>query len=265
MAESGERLAEVDRHREPDLGIGRAALFVKLRRMPRPALFLFSVSVAVVLTQVLAAALSMLFHGELRTTVLVMGFLISVAVSAVVGTAFIYVIAEMDRVALAYEELAHRDSLTGVLNRRMYDRIVRKEVSRARRHGHDLALLALDVDHFKHVNDDQGHATGDHLLRDLALVIARLLRDSDYLFRIGGDELLVLAPETDLLSAENLAIRLRKKIDGLEQGPAARATVSIGVAALSGEMDQDQLFAAADGALYLAKRAGRNVVRVAGR
>ena len=249
----------------PELRVDRGLSLVEaLRRMPRMGLLGISVAAAVILTEFMAGVFSLAFYGEVVVSYLWMGLCISSVVSVLLGLAFVWLISHLDRVAGEFEHLAHRDSLTGVLNRRMYERVIRKEIAYARRRSSDLALLALDVDHFKRVNDARGHAIGDSLLRDLVRVIAQLLRHSDYLFRIGGDELLILAPDTNLSRAERLGVRLRQTVSELTHGPVGDATVSIGVAALESDMDHEQLLAAADRALYVAKRAGRNAVRVAG-
>lgn len=169
--------------------------------------------------------------------------------------------------ALAKDRLAEErvmsgtDALTGVLNRRGLFRAFDVEVERARRYSHPLALVLFDLDHFKQVNDRLGHASGDRLLRAVAEEVRRALRPTDLLGRWGGEEFVVLLPETPLSRAADVAERLRYLISGLpaEGGPV---TASFGVAALSPTDNLGALVKRADAALYEAKRLGRNRVVV---
>lgn len=156
--------------------------------------------------------------------------------------------------------LASTDALTGLLNRRGLEPLVRREQARAERREEALALLLIDVDHFKRVNDRFGHRVGDAVLRRLAAVLVRVSRASDLVARFGGDEFVVLLPATDRRGAESLAERIRHAVaseDFLENGE--RVTVSIGVTVVQGEEHAEPV-ALADLALYRAKRAGRDRV-----
>ena len=166
------------------------------------------------------------------------------------------------------QELAARDPLTGLLNRRAFLERLHREAGRAQRYGHPLAFLSLDIDHFKRINDGYGHAAGDAALKHLAAICAGLLRKEDSCGRLGGEEFGILVPETNSYGAEMVARRLRARIE------AARCrfgrhqlafTVSIGVAGLmqQGEAGVEQMLQDADEAMYRAKRAGRNRVAVA--
>jgi len=157
---------------------------------------------------------------------------------------------------------ARTDALTGTLNRRGLDRLLESEAARAKRTGEPLAVLAVDVDEFKTVNDRHGHAWGDHVLRRIAEVLLRECRASDQVARAGGDEFLVVLPATSNLGAQVAARRIQRALEGLDllegcptRRPLERVTVSIGVA--SG-LVPGELAARADSALYAAKRAGRN-------
>ena len=167
------------------------------------------------------------------------------------------------RNALAYKqavELASRDPLTGVYNRMALDSALTREVDLAERQDLPLALLVIDIDHFKTFNDRYGHSFGDDVLVAVVQTIANTIRRSDLLFRYGGEEFVVLASHTGEKGAMLLAERIRENIAALSsvRGRDMRVTVSIGAARLiPGEQPQG-LFGRADQALYSAKQAGRN-------
>ena len=165
------------------------------------------------------------------------------------------------------EGLAHTDALTGVLNRRRFTDLAADELSRALRHGTPVALLMIDLDHFKSVNDRLGHAGGDAVLRSFAATAESVMRQGDIFGRVGGEEFAALLPQTTLEGALVLAQRLRQCV--LAQpaqvgGVQLPFTVSIGVSAWigpdSGDADFDRLMVAADRALYAAKAQGRDRV-----
>lgn len=163
-------------------------------------------------------------------------------------------------------ESALRDPLTRLYNKRYFDERIDAELRFARRHGSSLALLMIDVDHFKRVNDERGHLAGDTVLREVAAALQRAVRNEDVVARYGGEELVVLSRAISLEPAINLAERLRHTIEELsvavEGGPPIGVTVSVGVAGSepTDDITADQLVAAADRALYLAKDRGRNQV-----
>lgn len=165
--------------------------------------------------------------------------------------------------------LTVRDPLTSAYNRRYLTAHLRSELAFAGRRGTSLALLLVDIDHFKRVNDRYGHRVGDVVLQLVAASIQRMLRPYDVLCRYGGEEFVVVARETSPRNAEILAERIRHHIEAMpfEVGAkSASVTVSVGVAALSpgvGCGDPELLLEAADEAMYAAKEAGRNRVRVA--
>jgi diguanylate cyclase (GGDEF)-like protein/PAS domain S-box-containing protein len=162
------------------------------------------------------------------------------------------------------EELAARDCLTGLLNRRAFDERLEQEVSRAKRHETALSALVLDVDHFKQINDSAGHQAGDQVLRHLAGLLLELVRDSDIVARYGGEEFVVLAPHTSRQGALVLAERIRQRTATSacsSHSWSGTMTLSVGVAELERTPDaSDSLIARADGAMYQAKRQGRNRV-----
>lgn len=156
--------------------------------------------------------------------------------------------------------LSVTDGLTGLHNRRAFEEKLKEEFERARRYNLPLSLLMLDADRFKEFNDSCGHPAGDHLLKEIALVLKQNARANDVAARYGGDEFAVILPNTDSKVAFHLAERLRRAAKSL--CPQDRlVTISVGVSALRHDMhDAHSLLVAADNALYDAKRNGRNRV-----
>jgi diguanylate cyclase (GGDEF)-like protein len=163
------------------------------------------------------------------------------------------------------EEEAATDPLTGVLNRRALDRLLARETDRCEAQGGMVSVLALDLDHFKAVNDTHGHAVGDEALRAFARRIRGPLRQSDHLARVGGEEFIVLLPGAPLSNAHEIAERLRAIVAEapLVDVPRVAVTVSIGVAAFRPGDGGTDLLARADAAAYEAKRSGRDRVVLA--
>jgi len=162
------------------------------------------------------------------------------------------------------EQMATHDPLTNVLNARAFSHELAQELSRNRRYGRPLALIYLDLDDFKTVNDAHGHATGDAVLRLVADAMRSAVRQADVVGRLGGDEFGVLMPETDGDVAHAAANRLVSGIRTVFRGTPS-VTASIGVVSVSGtEAGTDELLRKADQAMYAAKRAGKDrVVQVA--
>lgn len=162
------------------------------------------------------------------------------------------------------EVLSETDSLTGVANRLVFNRTLMQEIQRAHRYHSDLSLLVFDIDHFKHVNDNFGHDVGDQVLVCLAERIGELLRETDVLCRIGGEEFTVIMPETKVEQAQQTAERLRVAVENLpEESLPTPLTVSFGVAHMTRWDSDKTLFRRADDALYRAKENGRNRVELA--
>ena len=173
--------------------------------------------------------------------------------------------ARADNVRLA--ALAQTDPLTQVLNRSaLTDRLV-SELDRARRYGHSVAVLMLDLDHFKAINDTRGHLIGDGVLKDTAEILRSAVRSADFVARYGGEEFVIVLPETSMDGAVTFAERLRERITSTAfsggHGVTLQLTVSIGVSLFPGPRitSVDDLLSAADTALYRAKNDGRNCVR----
>lgn len=154
------------------------------------------------------------------------------------------------------------DSLTGAYNRNMLNVALPSEIERARRYGTPLAMILLDIDHFKQINDQYGHQVGDRTLVWVTERIATQLRDSDVLFRWGGEEFMVLAPNIDLASAGRVADRMRREIEQAPFEPAGRITCSFGCSEFRNDDTRDGFIQRADRALYLAKTNGRNRVEM---
>jgi diguanylate cyclase (GGDEF)-like protein len=168
---------------------------------------------------------------------------------------------------LEYESTV--DSLTGIYNRRQFDRRLREEFSVARRHGQPMSLIMIDADHFKAVNDQLGHQGGDLVLRRLAEILSANVREGDVVCRYGGEEFAVILPQTDASCALTLAERLRHQVGRTELIPenmspsksAIHLTISLGVATLAKTMPTaEALVNDADQALYEAKSNGRDRV-----
>ncbi|MCG8556674.1 MAG: sensor domain-containing diguanylate cyclase [Proteobacteria bacterium] len=165
------------------------------------------------------------------------------------------------------EELATTDGLTGCYNKRAFLEEFDKKLKSAQRFGRRLSLVITDIDHFKSVNDTYGHAAGDHVIRQLAVVLKDLKRETDVVARFGGEEFCLLCEETDTEGALQLAERVRETLEATviqtELGKV-RVTCSLGVATYPEDAsDQTSLFEQADRALYSAKNGGRNQVRAA--
>jgi diguanylate cyclase (GGDEF)-like protein len=167
---------------------------------------------------------------------------------------------------MQHREAALIDPLTGVANRRGFDAGVAQMLARARRDGSSTALLLLDLDHFKAVNDTWGHQVGDHVLQAVARAVEQQLRRGDVVARLGGEEFAVALAGSGADQAAMLAEAMRRAVAALDirRGEASIGlTVSIGVAALRAADSLDALFSRADAALYRAKTAGRNRVEFA--
>ncbi|MFO7568604.1 MAG: diguanylate cyclase [Smithellaceae bacterium] len=159
-------------------------------------------------------------------------------------------------------DMAATDSLTGLLNRREGFRRIASEFSRAERAGDPICAIMLDIDHFKNINDTHGHLHGDEVLKRVASILEDSVRSSDILCRFGGEEFLIVTPDTDLDQAKLLAERIRLAMEihviRTQDGQVMNVTVSLGVARLREAETYDELILRADLALYRAKESGRN-------
>lgn len=179
------------------------------------------------------------------------------------GSVIIKYLSGSDVEASMWEEIiqiATTDTLTHLANRRRFDEELTTECGRVRRHGRDLSMIMLDIDHFKRVNDEHGHPAGDAVLSHIGQLIGARVRGHDVAARIGGEELAILMPETKLEGARSLAEELRSAIEQqvVEYGDRRlRVTVSIGCAEYA-QGDAASFFRRCDEKLYAAKAAGRN-------
>ncbi len=159
-----------------------------------------------------------------------------------------------------FEQMAVTDKLTGLYNRHKFYQVATQELTRAKRHKRPLSLIIFDIDRFKDINDRYGHDVGDAVLRTIAKLVRSNIRRYDTAFRWGGEEFIVLAPETKPKDAMKLAEKLRNIIASHPFERVGQVTVSLGVAGFDegGEEDIDALIKRADNALYLSKKDGRN-------
>jgi diguanylate cyclase (GGDEF)-like protein len=167
---------------------------------------------------------------------------------------------ELDSKNQALEILSVTDKLTGLANRRKLEATLQSEVLRARRYGKIFSIILLDVDHFKMVNDTHGHAAGDFVLEQLAALLTKNSRETDTVGRWGGEEFLIICPETNLTVVSTLAERYRKELERKVFGEVGQVTSSFGVTDCREGDDMAALVQRADEALYRAKQSGRNRV-----
>lgn len=168
---------------------------------------------------------------------------------------------ELNAILAQADEVSHTDALTYLPNRRQVINHLQKEVHRAERYKTPVSISMIDIDHFKQINDTYGHTVGDQVLLQLANMLRGGIRESDMVGRYGGEEFLMVLPNTKLQRAAEMAARLCKTIreNGIDVGQKANLTVSIGVAEYRhGEENWQKFLSRADMALYAAKNAGRN-------
>ncbi len=164
------------------------------------------------------------------------------------------------------EYLATHDTLTGLFSRDMLLQQTNDELARAQRYDHALSIFSLDIDHFKHINDTYGHSAGDAVLRGFAGILKSSIRKTDCAARVGGDEFVIILPETPLAKAEELAERICNQIAehpfAIEEDEKLRITASIGIATFPEHAhSSEELLKIVDSAMYAAKDAGRNQVK----
>ncbi len=195
--------------------------------------------------------------------IMVIAFLVVV----VLGYQFYsYWITTLERSKKAAERQARTDYLTGLNNRRAFYEYAKVIDQQARRYQHNYCIAILDIDYFKAVNDQWGHDVGDQALKAIAKLISDSVREADISARFGGEEFIVMLPETSLIEGAEFADRLRLKIAKTAMGcheKSIQLTVSIGLSGFSGQIDSlDRLINRADTALYRAKNRGRNAVEI---
>ena len=170
--------------------------------------------------------------------------------------------------AVTHHNVLHaslHDPLTKLLNRSSLEPSLQREIQLSKRHGSPLSLIMLDIDNFKKINDNYGHLAGDNILIKIAFIISNTIRETDYAFRIGGEEFLILLNDTSIKDAEKLAERIRTKVEQSYvtfENHKLSYTISLGISYLQPENDQQSLIKKADKAMYKAKTSGKNQVFV---
>lgn len=168
---------------------------------------------------------------------------------------------------LSYEKelktLALSDRLTGLYNRHKLDELLKQQFSLAKRYQTSFAVMILDIDHFKQMNDTYGHHVGDKTLIEFSQILQNSVRQSDMVGRWGGEEFLIIIPEADKVSRRKMGEKIRSSIEQHRFDVVGQVTVSIGLAVYKKEEELDNLLSRADTALYSAKQKGRNRLMVA--
>jgi len=195
------------------------------------------------------------FNGVIVLAFMLVGLLVNLVLALMV----------VGRLVTRLQQLSEHDALTGLLNRRALAPLLQREVGRLRRYGETYALLMIDIDHFKNINDSHGHAAGDVALVKLARVLREAAREVDHIVRLGGEEFCILLPHSDLDGAMHLARRVHSAVRDADWREFDRSlTVSVGVAVAQTPDETPQaVLARADQALYRAKDAGRDQVVLA--
>lgn len=157
------------------------------------------------------------------------------------------------------------DELTDLYNRKAMKRFLMREIKRAKRYGHSLSLIMADVDFFKKYNDTNGHVAGDKLLRQMSKIFRKNVRDIDFVGRYGGEEFIIILPETLHEGAAEVAERIRTSVEatefkGMEKTPNKKVTLSMGLVTFNGNFQANKMIKSADDLLYAAKESGRNMV-----
>ena len=244
------------------------ALFIRVEQPLRTAYWFTGASFAIFATLLLARAI-MVFNAQPNTYSLYSHASIN-PVSVFIGimsemcVTFGFVLMLNSRLAADLQKLALTDALTGALNRRSLEQEAARLLARCTRTGYTLAIMMIDVDHFKSINDRHGHQVGDKVLRHLTMVAQKTIRSDDYFARYGGEEFCILLPSTSEKDAWILADRLRQTYAAMVMefdGEVLHSTISIGVSdSMHAGVEFISLIAAADQAMYRAKQEGRNRV-----
>jgi diguanylate cyclase (GGDEF)-like protein len=233
-------------------------LAVRLPTVSRPALATIFVSAAVLIGEIVTVVVSLLVVGQVRWTALVIGLAAGFVTSSIAAAAVVRLLDGIGQLYRRLEEAARTDELTGLPNRRVLFEVLAHEIERVRRRDGKLSVVFVDIDQFKRINDLQGHQTGDAVLRAAASAIKGGLRAYDVVGRYGGEEFVMVLPDTGAWEGHAVAERIRETVASKVFPGAVRLTVSLGVADLAKDMDADRLLKAADAAVYRAKQAGRN-------
>lgn len=187
--------------------------------------------------------------------------IISILVIKILQNTSEKIIADLRKELKEKTRLSETDKMLGIYNRAKFNQELEREMQRARRYDNDLALIMVDIDYFKDFNDNFGHHVGDQILKKIVSLISNKIRNHDILARYGGDEFMIICPETEIEAAVILAERLNKTIDAYNYKSHNNLSCSFGVAAYIPDLDDKKsLIKRADQALYQAKEVGRNRV-----
>lgn len=244
--------------------------------MSRFLLSRYNTGTIVFLCTILSVILSLLIgilviklgnHYQCSGILITMHIITPILVAPLVTFPYIKSVYEIDLLRKKLNALARIDELTQISNRRFFNEQARHIISRARRTLEPVSLMFIDIDYFKRINDNHGHDAGDKSLRAVAELLKSQVREYDIVGRYGGEEFLMLLPNTGLETAEKIAERIRKTIENadIDTGKERlRLTVSIGLANRKGvDLALDELVASADNGVYRAKESGRNTVKIA--
>jgi diguanylate cyclase (GGDEF)-like protein len=234
-------------------GVAKSALFITI----------LSVSFSVLIAK-LVSSLMPSISGNFN---LALAIIVPALIAPAFGYIFMNLYIELEKVREEVHALAITDDLTRTFNRRHFMKLTAQELERAKRYQHPLSIIIFDIDNFKNVNDSYGHLCGDAVLREISSTCRTILRQCDVLARFGGEEFILLLPETNEANALKVANRLCQlvAIHVVEYKDAQiRVTISAGVTTFKPTTDTlDDLLNRADQALYLAKRLGKNRLEVA--
>ncbi len=158
------------------------------------------------------------------------------------------------------EVVSKIDALTGIYNRNVYNEEVYLEIERCKRYGYVFSMILIDIDFFKQINDNYGHDIGDNVLKNTTAVISKNIRKTDLFCRIGGEEFVIMATETDCDNARILSEKIRTEIESYDFGINRQVTISIGLTSLQTDDTKDTIFKRSDEALYQSKINGRNKI-----
>ena len=236
------------------------------RRYGAGVVVVFATLVSIGVSLIMTVLLSLWLRGFVPPVDLIIAGIVPVIIAPLALYGFVTLVHQLDLTEAHLRRLVSEDELTGVHNRRHILSLAEHEWAHGSRYKTPFSLLMLDVDHFKRINDTCGHAAGDLVLQKLAQTCQAHLRDSDSVGRIGGEEFLVLLPNTGEDGAIKVGEHLRLALAALEleaEGRPLQITVSLGAASRRpGTPNLERLLKEADDALYAAKSAGRNQVRV---
>lgn len=241
--------------------------FPKARWGSRLALFLINTTAYVYYVMHPVAPVESLLALD---PVLLLGLKATAVASILLTLLFLFWLADSvaESSETSIEQMAMTDTLTGLPNRRLFELVFRQEAAKSLRNKEPLALVMLDIDHFKQVNDTWGHGVGDEVLRHFAHVFGDAVRSGSFIARIGGEEFVLLLPNTLLDDAADVAERVRQSVghrEYLHKDQSLKITVSAGVTMVDLALSVDDAYRRADAALYTAKHGGRNRVAVYGR